>query len=113
MNLLDLGQQIENKKRIQITVVILLVIGGLFWKILSNHGIHNVYYYTQAIAWLLVSVYFYIDKKYYISKIMILFSINNLADELFFDPTKLGVNEIIFAILTILILYHAGKVHHK
>lgn len=113
LNLLVQGRQIENKQRIRITVVLLLVFGSLFWKELSNHGIHNVYYYCNALAWLLVSVYFYIDKKIYISKIMVLFALNNFLDEIFFDPTVLGYNEIFFGILSITILYYAGKVHNK
>lgn len=58
------------------------------------------------------------DKKSFICFLLLSYSISNLMDELFFNPTILQVNELIFALITpilwvIKVLYYDATVNRK
>jgi len=77
----------------------------------------NIYYVGQAsiilgCAWLIFKQNKHSDNKIsvVITEIFLLFSINNMADELFFDPTRVSINEFIFVFgYTALKLYKTWK----
>jgi len=76
-----------------------------FWKYLPE----NSFYIGSAIFILILSIVIFLqNKELFISFFLLCISINNLIDELFFDPKINGLNEIIVAIL-IPILYYARK----
>ena len=71
----------------------------LFWKYLPKGS----FYIGNSIFIFLLCVYLFLnDKESVIKFILISLSINNLFDEMFFDNTKLELNEILTA-LTIFI----------
>lgn len=61
---------------------------------------------------LLAIVIFLQNKRLFVSFLLLCLTVNNLLDELFFDPTKNGINEIVFAVL-IPIIYYARKNNSK
>lgn len=78
-------------------------------------GIEGVYYIGEAIAWPIVigSLISYVKNKvlYVIFEVMFWLSINNLIDEIFFNPGKLEWNEFVFAGVAIFIgLYRYFKI---
>lgn len=75
------------------------IITYLFWSYLPKGS----FYIGNAIFILLLCVYLFLtDKGSIIKFILMSLSINNLLDEVFFDNTKLELNEILTA-LTIFI----------
>jgi len=61
---------------------------------------------------LLAIVIFLQNKRLFVSFLLLCLTVNNLLDELFFDPTKNGINEFVFAVLTP-IIYYARKNNSK
>lgn len=70
----------------------------------------NSFYIGMALFIFLLSVIIFRQNKgLFISFFLLCISSNNLFDELFFDPEKMGINEIIFSLIVI-IFYYARKV---
>jgi hypothetical protein len=77
----------------------------LFWSFFPK----GAFYIGNSLFILILSIIIFIqNRKLFISFFLLCIATNNLLDELFFAPTKLGVNEIIFAII-IPIIYYARK----
>ena len=72
----------------------------MFGQAYSVQG-NRAYFIGQALSYLLILV----AQKYPVSKpvrsIVIWFAISNVADELFFNPLVLGLNELIFGIFIV------------
>lgn len=65
-----------------------------------------VFYHGNALAYLLLAFFIWINhKKYAASFVLLCIALNNLLDELFFDNTKFGLNEVFFALILALITY--------
>ena len=64
-------------------------------------------------------MYLYLsNRKSFICFLLFGLSINNLADELFFDPTVLQLNELLFAcglivIWVLKVLFHGTEIHRQ
>lgn len=94
------------KTKLILSALVISVIGYNFWPF----AWHGFFYHCNA---LFIVIVFYllqslkIEEKYFnkIATIGFWFSINNLLDEIFFDPTKFGINEYIFAIIVIIITF--------
>lgn len=86
-----------------------------FWKESELISFHK----GNAIFILLLCIVIFIqNRSLFISFFLLCVSISNLLDELLFDPTKLGANEIIFALVTIPIWFikrkrNARKIHKQ
>lgn len=63
----------------------------------------HFYYISEAILIFVVSLYLYSHIKNFCTFLIFGLSINNLFDELFFDPLNLGLNEAVFTAVLILI----------
>lgn len=73
----------------------------LFWDEFPKG--YGVFYKGNAIFILSLCLYlFFCDTKSFIKYVLFCLSLNNLADELFFDPKTLGYSEMLLAI-TVLI----------
>ena len=60
----------------------------------------SIYYKGDALSHFLLALFIFINfKKSFVPFVLLGLTINNLADELFFNPTKLQLNELVFAIL--------------
>jgi hypothetical protein len=91
-----------SKKLILYIGLIIGIATYLFWEDLKNLGF-KVFYIGNAIFIFSLCLYLFLtDTKSFIKYILFCLSLNNLCDELFFDPTKMGINEIFIA-LTVLI----------
>lgn len=88
-------------------VAILGVATFLFWKFLhdnlnpilsENYGFTVSFYHAPiSIVFFLLYLFIFVNfKRYFISFLLLGLSINNMLDELFFDPTKLQLNELVF-----------------
>jgi hypothetical protein len=88
--------------------VIIMVVASLLYPYLDKAH-YGVYFKLVAFAWCIPPYYllfcFYNTKALDILIVFSFFASNNLLDELFFDPTKLQVNEIIFAVVTIITVF--------
>ena len=71
---------------------IILLIGYNVWP----YAWHGFFYQCLAISFVLL-FWELLDKGLF-ARLGLWFAVNNLVDELFFDPTKFAVNEYIFAI---------------
>lgn len=80
------------------------VFNGLFWQLLPKG---SYYILNGLFLTLLCLVLFLEDRQSKIKFILVSLSISNLFDELFFDPTKLQLNEIV---LLIIIVCYARKI---
>lgn len=59
----------------------------------------NLYFLGTAITLFILCLFIFINfRQYFISFLLLGLSINNLSDELFFDPTKLQLNELFFTV---------------
>jgi len=89
--------------------LVISIITYSFWNYLPKG---SFYIGNSIFIFLLCLVIYLQNKQYFISFLLLCLSINNLLDELFFDPTKKGLNELIFALL-IPIIYYARKICTK
>lgn len=77
----------------------------LFWSFLPKGS----FYIGNALFVFILSLVIFIqNRNLFIIFFLLCIAGNNLLDELFFEPTKIGINEIIFALI-IPIIYYARK----
>lgn len=72
----------------------------------------NLYYSSVALSIYMFHRFIYVNfKKYFIAFLTYGLSINKLSDELFFCPTKLQLNELLFAFILLIIGFfkYGGK----
>jgi hypothetical protein len=80
-----------------------------FWMpIKENWGV-SIFYVGTALS--LVGYTFVLFRKFQclITEIILAATVNNLADELFFEPTRLEVNEYITFLIIVIIILHNGR----
>lgn len=71
---------------------------GVFGNALTEFLPKGSYYILTALFINLLCMHLYLsNRKSFICFLLFGLSINNLADELFFDPTVLQLNEVLFA----------------
>jgi len=90
------------KKIILYTGLIIGIGTYLFWNDLRDLGF-KVFYPGNALFIFSLCLYLFLtETKSFIKYVLFCLSLNNLLDELFFDPTKMGISEV-FIFLTVLI----------
>lgn len=63
----------------------------------------NLYYTSEAMAIFLFHLFIFVNfKQYLITFLLLGLSVNKLFDELFFDPTKMQLNELFFTVAIII-----------
>ena len=76
----------------------------LFWSQINNLVGVNCFDKLQATFIMLLCLFVFLNfRKIWISFFLFSLSLNNLFDELFFNPLVLGLNEILFAIFITII----------
>lgn len=85
---------------------IISIITYLFWNVLPKG---SFYIGNGLFIFLLCGYIFYYDRKSFIKFVLFSLSINNLCDELFFNPTELGKNESFLCAFIIVIGYFKYK----
>jgi uncharacterized membrane protein YvlD (DUF360 family) len=87
-----------DKKILSIAIVVGITT-YLFWKPILNTLHIPVYYIGNALFIFLLAVYIKrVTPKSFITFFLVCITLSNLIDELFFDNTKFGINEIIATI---------------
>ena len=87
-----------NKQRILITIIITSILSFNLWMLLP----FQIFYKGLAIVFVLSAILIRADSvKHspyrYLCDLWLWLTINNLIDEFFFDPRKVGLNEYLFA----------------
>lgn len=102
-HLLDLVRKVTNmlkKHFLLIGSALVFILGQNFWSYVDS----SFYFICQAFAWVMVYIYIVVT-THSLTKIIaegiLLLSISNLLDELFFNPLKVGINEYVFLLLII------------
>ncbi len=96
----------DKNKAILISEICIAIAGCTFFPFLWNHA----YYHLMAGAHVLLWIFIWRETKgHKIAQIGFWFSLNSLVDELFFDATKIGINEYIFAIVVVWITLRKSK----
>ena len=80
-------------------ISVISIVTMLFWVNFSN----KFYYIGIATVLFLFSVLNFINKKIFINFFLLCIFANNLMDEVFFNPLKLGLNEILVIPITIIL----------
>lgn len=106
-------------KALRISAIFIGIFTYLFWSNIKNaYGI-SIFYIGNALFIFLLCVLNYIfSRKDVISFLLICLSFSNLLDEIFFDNTKISLNEIILALILPIIWFiirkrDAGKNNNK
>lgn len=95
-NLLTAEDQVADKKYILYIALGIGIFNGYFWNYLPKDS----YYKLNALFLMLLCVYLFLtDKKSFIKFYLVSLSFSNLLDELFFDPTKITLNEILLTLI--------------
>lgn len=102
------------KKILYSALLVSLVTFG-FWEKLPK----GFFYVGNALFVFMLCLYLYLtNRNSFICFLLVSYSLNNLADELFFNPTVLGYNELTFALIIPVFwvlkkYYNAGKVRKQ
>jgi len=90
----------------------IMILAMLIYPLLDEVTYHY-YFQLVALAWCIPPFFLlWCFKETSAKNILIIFSsfaLNNLFDELFFDPEHLGWNEIAFGLITILTIFNPFK----
>ena len=98
---LEIAQKTVIKKVILYIGLVIGIATYLFWHDLRELGI-KIFYPGNALFIFSLCLYLFLtETKSFIKYVLFCLSLNNLCDELFFDPTTTGINEIVVA-LTVL-----------
>lgn len=89
------------KGKILIYVTIFIsIVTYLFWDIIKEKTGISIFWIGNALSVFLMAIVIFINNiKFFGSFFLLCITFNNLIDELFCDPTKFGLNEIIFALI--------------
>jgi hypothetical protein len=83
--------------------IVVAIITYSFWDLISNLG-YDIYYIGNSLCVFLLALYIkQVSKPSFLTFFLFCITLNNLLDELLFDNTKFGINEIIATILLILV----------
>ena len=91
------------KKILLLSAIIILVVGYNLWPIAWD----GFFYQTTALSYVIIFTlikYAIRGGKWFrvIANIGFWFSLNNIFDELFFNPKRFGINEYIFAFIIVI-----------
>ncbi len=93
-------------EKLKLTIVIFMLFTGFFWSYFPK----GTYYLMIAIILMLFSILAYkYNRNSFASFLLVSFSLNNLLDELFFNPLVIQLNEIIILILIPIIWYFKSR----
>jgi hypothetical protein len=86
-------------KILKISILVSIITYALWKLVLDNLGIHIFYIGNALFIFLLVLYIRQISKPSFLIFFLFCLALNNLLDELLFDNTKFGINEIIATVL--------------
>lgn len=90
-------------------VIVVSILSYTLWPILYKLG-HQVFYIGIALSQFLMALYIrQISKPSFITFFLFCIMLNNLIDELIFDPQKIGINEYIATAIIIIIYFLKEK----
>lgn len=107
MDMLETDQMTD--KILKISIIVSIVTYSFWQLILKSTGFH-IFYIGIALSHFLLALYIrQISKPSFIVFFLFCVTLNNLLDELLFDPQKIGVNEYIATAIIIIIYFLKDK----
>lgn len=100
--------------RLIIVAILLSVVTFLLWDYIYEFFKIDIYYLGSALFIFVISLIIFLTySRLFISFLLLCLSINNLLDELFFDPKKIQINEFFVLLSTPLVWYLIIRLCHK
>ena len=84
------------------TVILFSLLLDIMARNYSELFVPHFYYKAESIMIFSISLYLFRCKKNIVTFLIMSLSLSNFFDEAFFNPTKLEVNEFIFAIVVLI-----------
>jgi hypothetical protein len=98
-------KETKKENKILIIAIAISIITYLLWDLISDFG-YDIYYIGNALFIFLLAMYIKrTTEPSFITFFLVCLATSNLIDELFFDNTKFGINEIIATIILPLYYY--------
>jgi hypothetical protein len=89
--------------------IIVSIISYNLWPFINEYGI-TIFYKGNALFIFLLALYIrQTNKKNFTTFFLFCVTLNNLLDELLFDPQKIGINEYIATVLIAILWYLKDK----
>jgi hypothetical protein len=88
---------------LKIAIIVSIITYSVWKPILDNFGIHIFYVGNSLFIFLLALYIKQATKKSFITFFLFCVTLNNLLDELLFDPQKIGYNEYIATAIVIVV----------
>lgn len=99
-----------DKTKILYLSIFICVISYNFWKPILEYFDFEIFYIGIALSHFLLALYIkQISKPSFITFFLFCVTLNNLLDELLFDPQKIGINEYIASAIIIVIYFLKDK----
>ena len=90
----------QNNNLIKLAVIVFIA-SFLLWQPLYDWFAFKTYYCGTALTIFIMALLIFIYNKGFFAFILLTLSLNNFLDELFFDPTKLQINELLILPISI------------
>jgi hypothetical protein len=89
----------DNNKILFLSVIVSLITYNV-WKPILEYFDFEIFYIGIALSQFLMALYIkHVSKPSFLTFFLFCIMLNNLLDELLFDPQKIGINEIIATVL--------------
>lgn len=102
-------KEAQNNIILKIAILVQLLTYS-FWKPLLEHFNFQIFYIGNSLFCFLIALYIrQISKPSFLVFFLFCVTLNNLLDELIFDPQKIGINEYIASAIIIIIYFLKDK----
>jgi len=93
-----------DKTNILVLQIVITIVAYNFWKPILEYFDFEIFYIGIALSHFLLALYIkQVTKKSFLTFFLFCVTLNNLLDELLFDPQKIGYNEYIATAIIIVV----------
>jgi hypothetical protein len=108
--LLATAQEIERNNIILKLAVFTAILVYTFWGFFDDPLASKIFYIGNALFIFLLALYIrQATKKSFLTFFLFCVTLNNLLDELLFDPQKIGLNEYLATVIIIIVYFIKDK----
>jgi hypothetical protein len=108
--MLEGAQGIEKSNIILKIQIVVCIITYTIWPLFDDPLASKIFYIGTALAHFLLALYIrQTTKKSFLTFFLFCVTLNNLLDELLFDPQKIGLNEYLATIIIIIVYFIKDK----
>lgn len=105
-----IDQRKDVNKKLLIITLIIGILTYTFWSFVKDPLGTKIYFVGNALFIFLLALYIrQVTKKSFITFFLFCVTLNNLLDEILFDPQKIGLNEYIATALIIVVYFIKEK----